>query len=391
MELKEYQKSGIDVLKKNLKSYLVCDDMGLGKTATSLASIKNNLLSGERWIVICPASLKLNWCREINMWLGYAVTPDNPDKKIYVTNYERMGQVYSYMQDREFNGVIFDEAHYLKNKDSLRHLRAKRIADRLPQKLLLTGTPMSRGPTDIASLLSIMGKLGEFGGYDRFYKDFCDPYYNSYGWDFDGSYNTDLLNRRLSDIMLRRTKGECEITLPNKTLIDVPIITLSQKTAQSFREIEEFQREVNDKKFESAVQFLIKLRIKGKRPVVFIHHKDLLKRLQDKFGDSCVTIHGGQNMYQREKAIRMFQGGEVPYIICSLQASATGLTLTSSDTAVFLEYLWSPAVHDQAQNRIHRLSQTRDCTIYNLYAKGSIECQKLNTSNWKKHIMKGVI
>ena len=91
------------------------------------------------------------------------------------------------------------------------------------------------------------------------------------------------------------------------------------------------------------------------------------------------------------KAIDAFQDEDVPLIFCSLQASATGITLTSSDTAVFLEYLWSPAVSQQAQDRIHRLSQTKPVTIYNLYCPKSIEMQKGMRSYAKELDMKGIL
>lgn len=115
-----------------------------------------------------------------------------------------------------------------------------------------------------------------------------------------------------------------------------------------------------------------------------------MARLKETFKDS-VQIYGGQSVEDRNDAVEKFQNGEVPIILCSLQASATGLTLTSSRVAVFMEYLWSPSVSKQAQDRVHRISQTRDVTIYNLYCPQSIEEQQGMRSFVKELDMKGVL
>ena len=145
MELKEHQKTGVEIIKRKMSHLLIADEMGLGKTAMTISAIKD---TGVPWIIICPAAVKVNWCKEIKMWANVDVVPDDPNGQFYVTNYERLGKVKNNMKSRNFGGVVFDEAHYLKNKDSTRHILAKEVADKLPRKLLLTGTPMSRGPVD---------------------------------------------------------------------------------------------------------------------------------------------------------------------------------------------------------------------------------------------------
>ena len=121
----------------------------------------------------------------------------------------------------------------------------------------------------------------------------------------------------------------------------------------------------------------------------------MLPRLRNKFirkyKDKCLAVYGGQTKEERQESVDRFQAGEIPIIICSLMASAVGLTFTSSDTAVFLEYLWSPDVSRQAEDRIHRLSQTKPCTIYNLYFNRSIEQQKLLTIHAKELRTEGIL
>ena len=124
--------------------------------------------------------------------------------------------------------------------------------------------------------------------------------------------------------------------------------------------------------------------------MVFVHHKRVVEAIQKKFPTASVIV-GGQSAKARQKNVYSFQHGDTPLIICSLQAGAVGLTLTASRCAVFVEYPWSPSLLNQTQDRIHRLSQTKDCFIYYLYAKNSIDEYRLNTNRYKEIIINHVV
>lgn len=395
MKLKKYQEEAAERI-KNSYQLIVADEMGLGKTAEVLEGTRElwyTFCARQKVMVVCPASLKLNWQKEIMQWSGWPWKQDI-DKintsPFIITNYERLKNFVDYAKAGGIAMVIFDEAHYLKNPKSKRFYYAKQIASRAKWKYLLTGTPMVSGPCDLAPLLDILGVLPLFGDYKGFYKRYCDPYWNGYGWDYSGASHKRELKEKLKPYMLRRTKRQCGIRLPKKTVLDIPMVECKQRYAETLEEIEKFSRKVNNTKFPYAVKFIKDLLSSGKRPVVFVHHRYLMQKLKERFPDS-VQILGGQSAEERQASVDSFQNEEVPVILCSLQASATGITLTSSDTAVFLEYLWSPAVSQQAQDRIHRLTQTKDVTIYNLYCPGSIEEQKGVRSLAKELDMKGVL
>ena len=393
MQLKPYQQVAADRISKSYQ-LILADEMGLGKTAELLRGLWPTFVSyrTRKILVVCPASLKWNWVREIKQWFGpFIAKPDDMRLRIVVTNYERLKNYVDYARKGLFGTVVFDEAHYLKNPKSQRFYYANVIATYAEKRFLLTGTPMVSGPCDLAPLLDILGLLPLFGGYEGFYKRYCNPIWNGYGWDYSGSSNKDELKEKLKKYMIRRTKKECGIKLPPKKIVDVPVVECKQSFAESLQEIEEQTQVVNRLKFPYSIKFIDDLLAKGKRPVVFVHHRDLMRKLAKHYGKKAVKITGGQSMENRQKAIDAFQDEDVPLIFCSLQASATGITLTSSDTAVFLEYLWSPAVSQQAQDRIHRLSQTKPVTIYNLYCPKSIETQKGMRSYAKELDMKGIL
>jgi SWI/SNF-related matrix-associated actin-dependent regulator 1 of chromatin subfamily A len=391
MSLKPYQKEAVKVIQKS-HQLLLADEMGLGKTATMLFGIKHHLEKNRRFLVVCPASLKLNWCNEIKKWLGIDIVPDNYcGGLITVTNYERLKYAKEWCKRGMYHGIVFDECHYLKGRYSQRHILAKECTSFSRKVFMLSGTPMLSGPSDLAPQLDIMNLLCKFGGYDKFYKKYCSPVFSGWGWDYSGASNQRELKELLSSYMIRRTKDECGICLPRKQIIDIPIAEIKQPFATTFKEMEEQQKKVNEEKFPMAIDFINNLLYNGKRPVIFVHHRDLLFKIFEQYKDIAVGIYGGQDMYKREEAVRKFQDKEKAVIVCSLQASATGITLTSSDTAVFLEYLWSPSVSKQAQDRIHRITQDRDVTIYNLYCKDSIEMQKGIRRFVKELDMEGIL
>ena len=389
-ELKPHQKVASDYIEQH-RQLILADDMGLGKTATMLKGIEKRILNGKKFMVVCPASLKMNWCHEIKMWLGIDVKPDIYSGPITVTNYERLRKWLKYAKTDTVDGIIFDEAHYLKNPKSIRHILANECTNHIFTRYLITGTPMVSGPCDIAALLEIIGLLPLFGGYESFYKRYCDPIWTGYGWDYSGSSNTKELHDKLKRFMIRRTKEECGLVLPKKEIIEINVGTLNQPYADSFEMIEKQTLEVNKRKWAFAVQWIINFEAEQKAPVIFVHHKYLMNKLMKRFEGRCVAIYGGQSIEERDKAVQDFQSGKAHMIFCSLQASATGITLTRSHIVMFLEYLWSPSISEQAMDRVHRISQTNDVKIFELYCKGSIEMQKSVRCLVKKLDMEGIL
>ena len=374
-ELKPYQKEAAKFISESWQ-VLLADEMGLGKTATALSGIAD-MVKSERRLVVCPASLKLNWCHEIKTWLGIDVKPDDLySYPIAVTNYDRLKQYMPDIEHNNFNGVIFDESHYMKKPKSQRTEASIYIGGLWEYKMLISGTPMVSGPADLATQLDCLCLLGLFGGDTKFYRRYCDPVKTRYGWDYSGSSHKKELHDKLSPYMIRRTKKQVGIRLPRKHIIDVPIAECKQEFASTFKDIEKQQKEINAVKFPYVVDFIDNLLEQGKNIVVFAHHRNVQKALLSHYKSIAVSIHGGQDMADRDGAVQSFQNGEKQIIICSLQAASVGVTLTASDTAVFVEYLWSPSVHEQAMDRIHRITQKKPVTVYNLYCPGSIEDQK---------------
>ena len=232
-ELFRHQTVGVAFLLSRRKAILA-DDMGLGKTRTAIVAAREENPDGP-FLVICPASVKLNWRREIQL-----VEPDadvhvvgkgssfEAGHRWTVVNYDLVSRNREQLKSVDWAVVIVDEAHYIKN-DSVRSRRTlellgvagKQAVGGPTRGYLLTGTPMANRPRDLFNLLkAVRHPLAKsFYGYAKRY---CAAFDNGYGLDSNGASNLDELATILSGVMLRRTKSEA-LDLPEKVRSWVPV------------------------------------------------------------------------------------------------------------------------------------------------------------------------
>lgn len=247
LEYLPYQKAGI-VYALGRKGTLIADEMGLGKTIQALGVV-NNDREVDTVLVLCPASLRLNWKRECDRWLTTprkAYVVDSPkaipaDAKLVICNYDRLkGDVLKSLMSRRWDALIVDEAHYLKNPKAKRTKtvfgidakwtkdrgqwvqktpRTNGIIDQIERRvMLLTGTPILNRPIETFPLLHALDPKAWKSAF-RFAKTYCNAVQNRYGWDFNGvnkSKLPELQERLRSSIMVRRLKRDVLTELPEK-------------------------------------------------------------------------------------------------------------------------------------------------------------------------------
>lgn len=387
MKLLPHQVEGVRRILSHSSSFM-CDDMGLGKTATVITAVLQR--GAFPILVVCPAAIKENWKREFKTWGNVEAYVDTINAPICIINYERMEKVRYIIKDYGFKQVIFDESHLLKTEKAKRSIIAKEWARLIPFKVLITGTPMLNRPLELLNQLDILNRLDEVGGRDNFLNRFCGKRKGYGGYDYKGFSHLDHLEKLMDKIWIRRVKADLSHKLPKKNIIKVPICRLLQPPPSSLIEIERLDRVVVEVKLPLIYDFIDRLLATGEKVVVFVHHHKIGDALMARYPNASQIV-GGQNKKERQANIDAFQLGDKQLIVCSLLASAVGLTLTSARLAVFLEYPWSPSLLSQAQDRIHRLSQTKECFIYYLYAKDSIDEYRLNTNKAKEIIISNVI
>ena len=391
------------------KRAILGDDMGLGKTRQAIVALQAAVPEGVI-LVVCPASLKLNWKREILMVdpaarievLGYDKAPSiNP--RWVIVNYDLLSKQAERLHDIPWAGVILDEAHFIKNASArtTHCLKLLGVQDQAKAPLvgpnyvfLLTGTPMTSRPRDLFNLLRCVGHPAA-RSFLSFAKRYCEAYRNDFGWVTTGASNLDELNLLMKEIMLRRKKDEV-LDLPPKIRSWVPVDISAAPAALSAVENFLAWYQGTDPAAPNDTQFLARLtkvrvalhkakhkavaeRIRdvvasGDKVVVFTAFNDGVARHAKTLGEAAVTITGSQSAEQRMEAVDRFQKDPIVRVaVCNIIAGGVGITLTAGTHVIFQDLDWVPANHAQAEDRCYRMGQTRKVTVEYFHAEGSLD------------------
>jgi SWI/SNF-related matrix-associated actin-dependent regulator 1 of chromatin subfamily A len=384
------------------------DDMGLGKTRQAIVAM-NRAAPHGCVLVVCPASLKLNWAREIRLVdpqaaievLGLGghgcTTP-----RWVIVNYDLLARQAERLHALAWAGVILDEAHFIKNASQrtshclrLLGVSAKEgFEERAPaQVYLLTGTPLTNRPRDLFNLLRAVGHPAA-RSFLSFAKRYCGAYRNEFGWVTDGASNLGELNLLMKEVMLRRMKDEV-LDLPPKIRSWVPVAIDGRAPLAAHDDFLTWFREANPER-PNDTAFLARLtRVRvalhkakhaavaerlrdvlatGRKVIVFCCFQEGITRHAKALGEQAVTITGSDSAQARQQAVERFQGDpEVRVVLCNLVAGGVGITLTAGTHVIFQDLDWVPANHLQAEDRACRLGQTQPVTVEYFYAEGTLD------------------
>lgn len=424
LPLLPYQRAGV-AYASNARRTFIADEMGLGKTLQAIATLEY-VYDSYPAVVVCPATLVLNWKAEYNRWLPHRTVKVVTDRKEFPSDYDVVVIGYSNISNWEkqllnHRSYVFDESHYCKTPKAQRTKSAVKIAKSAPKEgivLCLTGTPVTNRPAEYASQLNIIGKLDKFGGEWGFYRRYCGAFKDKWGqWHLDGHSNLDELNERLrSTCYIRRTKEQVLTELPpvlhNPVLVDGTAAGLKEyKKAETdiveylVQRAKEIAQELGLNPNSAAVvakikaesnQHLVRLSVlrrlsakakmpaikewvesrvaDGKKVVIAAHHRDVVDELALAFGN--LRIQGGMDLADIEEQKRKFielPCEEAPVIVLSIQAAKTGHNLQVAQDVLFVELPWTPADVDQTYSRCHRLGQKSSVTATYLLCDGTID------------------
>ena len=424
-QLFTFQKVGVAFIEKRKGRALIADEMGLGKTIQAAAWLQ---LHPEKRpaIILCPASLKLNWAKELRDTLSTndkveilsGTKPYPITGSIIIINYDILNSWIETLQAINPQVLIMDEAHYIKNSSAIRTKAAKKLAKGIPHVIALTGTPIVNRPIEGFNIFQILDR-NLFPNFWTYVHRYCGARHNGFGWDFSGATNKEELNQILtSTIMIRRRKADVLKDLPEKLFSFVPM-ELANETEYRIAEKEfiEYLRGVKGKeaaekakKAEHLVKIeaLKQLAVKGKmkqainwikdfiedssKLVVFAVHKEVIDQLMKEFKEIAVKIDGSIPTPERHKAVEAFQNDpNVKLFIGNIQAAGVGLTLTAASAVAFLELPWTPGELQQAEDRCHRIGQKNAVNIYYLLAENSVEYRLAKLLDRKKEVLSAVI
>ncbi len=367
--LRDYQEVGVHHLVSQSGACLG-DDMGLGKSRQTVVATR--LIAGEgRVLILCPASLRINWEREIHAVYPQAVVGivgEDRHATLYgcdwvIANYERLGGL---VRDPElsFEVMAIDEAHYLKEHQAGRTRNAFVLATRIPRRYVVTGTPLLNREVELHTLLRMTGhRLGSMS-----LRDFRKAYSGS-------KERRAELAAALKGWMLRRRKDVLKdlgtksrqvryISPPeglgayNEIYADMSLYVMPKivKLRQSLEALK--------------TQFLIETVEglgEGDKIIIFCEYMATVQAMKAAFsaaGIRCVTLVGSDSAKRRQAAIDTFQNDPaVTVFIGTTSAAGVGITLTAANYVAFASLPWTPALMRQAEDRAYRLGQLRNVMV----------------------------
>ncbi|MET0685837.1 MAG: DEAD/DEAH box helicase [Solirubrobacteraceae bacterium] len=415
-ELRPFQRAGVAYVLWSRRTFLA-DEQGLGKTVQALAALE----ADDAWpaVVICPASLKLNWQRETERWLPHrsvAVVSGTaavaPRADLTVVNYDIVHAHRVRLALRKPKALVLDESHYVKNPRAKRTQAVRRLADALPPdalRLALTGTPVMNHADELIAQLRIIGRLEDFGSGARFARR------------FQGIGAEERIHWHLRrSCFVRRAKADVLPQLPAKRQVPVPVALdndreyrlaeqdviawlreqpldlreLDRKVAAALRaerlaQLNALRRLASRGKGGAAMAWIEDFLASDEPLVVFAGHREMQDRLVERFPDALHLL-GRDSIEAREAAVQAFQAGESQLLVCATRVAGQGITLTRASNVAFLDLEWTPAMHDQAEDRCHRIGQHDAVTAWYLLAAKTIDETMIELIDRKRRIVDAV-
>ncbi|HJJ21122.1 MAG: DEAD/DEAH box helicase [Candidatus Nitrosopumilus limneticus] len=417
-KLMNFQKEGLDFLLKSSGNALLADEMGLGKTVQTLSYVSTEKQTFPV-LIVAPLVTLNNWEREIEKFLkkksknGRVIETESPsvtlirigkssqlpESDIYLINYELLLKRSVNLEQVGIRTIVCDEVHNLRSKTTQKYKAVKKLAA-LPSvkyRIGLSGTPIYNRGSEIWPIVDIL-KPGLLGSFKEFCEYFC--YVNEKGKAIVlENKRASLRNELQKHVMLRRKKSDVLKELKDKVRYKEVIaadtefyleeldkiwkkLEVEQKEAQTeFSKSASYHRAIQSErqvagiaKLPHVINFVKNIMEIEESVVVFCHHKVIHKLLNESLQEfTPVSIIGGQSDTFRQDQIDKFQRGESKLMIAGIRAGNVGINLTRAKYVIFAELDWSPAIHRQAEDRLHRIGQKNTVFAYYLIGNGTLD------------------
>jgi SWI/SNF-related matrix-associated actin-dependent regulator 1 of chromatin subfamily A len=423
----EHQKLAIEKLLANDR-FILADSMGCMKTSSTIIA---SLESGARKIlVVCPASLKINWEREIKMYT---------DKKILIVEGKKWGSTFDYyiinydiiknfhtmdknensddyklLVNANFDLAIVDEAHFLSNPQASRTQLLNDVLEKIPKVWLLTGTPLTSRPINFFNLLKII-KSPLALNWQSYVKRYCKGYQftvkNRKIWNTSGASNLDELREITKNQILRRLTTEI-LDLPEKIVTPIYLELDSKMYDEEFDEFIKISKESKkDENISITITRLMKVRqliaiekIKytcelidkcieeGNKVVILTNFTAVVDAIHEQYKKNSVKLDGRMNKIKKQESVDKFQNDEkIKIFVGNIKAAGVGITLTAGNITIMNDLSFVPAEHAQGEDRTWRYGQKNNVIIYYPIFENTIEMIIYNILNKKKNIIDQVM
>ena len=382
--LRAYQTFGVKYILTQ-KRVLLGDEMGLGKTIQAIGAMVHleNEAPGRHFLVVCPASVLVNWCREIRKFspirpclihgAGWeaALAQWQKGGGAAVTNYEMMEKLADHIDGKmRLAMLIIDEAHYIKNPDAKRTKNIRCLDEESERILLMTGTPLENHVEEMCSLI------------DFIRPDMADEVrQNAYAAHIAGFREmlAPLYLRRLREHVLSELPSvEYEIEWCSMTDADRAFYAAAvmDRNFQAMRRISFLQEDMGSSaKALRLLELTTQAAEEKRKVIVYSFFRETVSKMAALLGSRCVgVITGSLPPAERQQVIDRFtQAPEGSVLVCQVQAGGTGLNIQTASVVIFCEPQIKPSLTNQAVSRVYRMGQSRNVLVFHLLCEGTVD------------------
>jgi hypothetical protein len=435
LELFEHQAEFVASAREGHRTYLLADEPGLGKTAQALLAAE--VTHSYPLLVVVPNVVKMNWAREVELW-----TPNRTATVIHgsgesldafadvvIVNYDVLDRHIGWLRTLGFKGMVVDEAHFIKNRESQRSKHvlalAQSILARSPRALMiaLTGTPLINTIEDFRAIWQFLGWIDG----EKPTADLMERLEDNGLTPADFGFFAEARQTVIDMGIVRRKKIDVAADLPSKRIADLPV-ELDDDLGRSIREseralsarlLERYRRAVSLSKTEHdrsdlvrmvahaeleeskaaktgenvftmvrrigqakavlAADYTAQLARSVGKVVFFAKHIDVMDAAEETFakrGLRTVSIRGDQSAAFRQSQVDAFNNDpDVSVVVASLTAAGVGINLQAASNVVLAELSWTSAEQTQAIDRVHRIGQEEPVTAWRIIASQTIDAK----------------
>ena len=421
--LLSHQVEAVEKLVKT-KRFILADDMGLGKTTSTIVAALET--EAKRVLIICPASLKINWQREIENYTDRPTyicgSKRYEDADFVIVNYDILKNFHdpkdqdkSRILKSNFDLVIIDEAHYIQNKTAQRTKLINDFVKGIDRLWLLTGTPMTSRPMNYFNLLELI-ESPVAANWMAYVVRYCNGYQFKVGnrkvWNVMGASNLEELRDRTTRQVLRRLKTDV-LDLPDKIITPVYLRLKSKEYEElmgeyfewyeknpdestsltvQFTKLTKVRKVIAQEKINSTIELVENILEQDKKVIVFTNFTDSLNKIYEHFGKQAVYLDGSCSPAKRQNAVDEFQNNDkIKVFVGNLKAAGVGITLTAAEAVIMNDLSFVPSDHAQAEDRSYRYGQKSNVSVYYPIFENTIEGTIYDILNKKKNIFETVM
>ena len=380
-ELRRYQEWGVKYA-IHQQRVLLGDEMGLGKTVQAIAAMVSLRNEGAtHFVVVCPASVLSNWCREINKHSDLSVIMVHGSSRsasvskwieeggVAVTTYETTGAIE--LDDNfKYNYMVVDEAHYIKNRDAQRTVNVRKLCQKAEKILFMTGTAIENKVDEMISLIEVLNpdvatqikRMAFMSSAPQFREAVAPVYYR----------------RKREDVLTElpdKTETEEWCTLSGEEVQRYEDAVLSKNFAGARRVSWNVDDVSLSSKANRMKELLAEAEEEGRKVLVFSFFLDTIEKVRGMLGDKCVgPINGSVPPQRRQEMVDEFDKAQPGAVLAAqIQSGGTGLNIQSASVIILCEPQFKPSIENQAISRAYRMGQARNVLVYRLLCEDTVD------------------